>query len=930
MPDLGIGLRERMIPAPFLPPVLGRAAVVATDTSLVQEVSALSRTAADEAFVGRAVAVLQAFADAHAGHVQALTELHQQFLALQRTAETRIVAVSAAPRPLPRPVAPPLPIAATAPPKPGPKLSRAEIEALSSGARTISSVFGPAFARQDSHRYQLRIPTPPLTIIDRVTGIDGEPGSMKSGTLWAETDITADSWGLDPTGHVSRIVIGESSQGNVLLASWLGADLAHDGDHRYRLLDSDTVILGPLPRIGDTMCLAITLERQALIGGLRLFFFTAEIRVRGALRSRGRFSTGMFTDEELSRPEEVKWDATLDTRVLEGPFELPGGYDAPRSFSRDALKSIRDGRVFDGFGPGFERILTHVRTPGIAKDELFLLDQVQAFEPTGGPWGRGYLRATQILSPDDWFFASHFPGDPCLPGFLLVEGACQALSFYLTALGLTLARDGWRFEPLLDRHYVCKFRGQITPQATDLTYEVFVESLVAGPQPHVVADVICRIHGRTIFHARRIGLGLVPDWPMEQFRLNPYSETMRGRTGPLPALGGLAGYRNTGAAAAIVDGEVACDYPSILALAWGKAQEVLGSKRADYDGPLRWPRIPSPPFLFATRILRIDAEASVPRPGSQIESAYEIGADSWYFGQNGVETMPFAVLLEAALQPCGWFMFYVAPPGATLDRALRNLDGTGIFYEALPKGPAILRVEIELVSSANLGGTTLYTFKLRGYVDTRCICEVHTSFGIFPPEALIEQAGVPVTPDERIRIVSPGDFQLDLTSHPARYFSGSLRLPEDMLLMIQRVTALDPAGGRAGLGWIRGEKDVDPGEWFFKSHFFQDPVQPGSLGLEAFLQLLQVFMIERGLDAGVPDARFEPILLGRPMTWKYRGQVLPENKRILTEVEIGEIGRDEKGPFVIAQAWLWVDGIRIYHAMDIGMRIVSGSGVPSA
>jgi 3-hydroxymyristoyl/3-hydroxydecanoyl-(acyl carrier protein) dehydratase len=36
-----------------------------------------------------------------------------------------------------------------------------------------------------------------------------------------------------------------------------------------------------------------------------------------------------------------------------------------------------------------------------------------------------------------------------------------------------------------------------------------------------------------------------------------------------------------------------------------------------------------------------------------------------------------------------------------------------------------------------------------------------------------------------------------------------------------------------GLGWLRAEKDVDAGDWYFKAHFFQDPVQPGSLGVQA-------------------------------------------------------------------------------------------------
>ena len=63
--------------------------------------------------------------------------------------------------------------------------------------------------------------------------------------------------------------------------------------------------------------------------------------------------------------------------------------------------------------------------------------------------------------------------------------------------------------------------------------------------------------------------------------------------------------------------------------------------------------------------------------------------------------------------------------------------------------------------------------------------------------------------------------------------------------MMDRVEAFDPAGGPHGLGLIQGTKTVDPEEWFFKAHFYQDPVWPGSLGLEAMLQLLKVVAVER-------------------------------------------------------------------------------------
>jgi 3-hydroxymyristoyl/3-hydroxydecanoyl-(acyl carrier protein) dehydratase len=157
--------------------------------------------------------------------------------------------------------------------------------------------------------------------------------------------------------------------------------------------------------------------------------------------------------------------------------------------------------------------------------------------------------------------------------------------------------------------------------------------------------------------------------------------------------------------------------------------------------------------------------------------------------------------------------------------------------------------------------------------------------------------------------------------------SGTPRLASGKLLMIDRITARHAGGGARGLGWWRAEKVVDAGEWFFKAHFFQDPVQPGSLGIEALGQLLQVAMIDRGLGDGAgPGARFEPLALGRPMIWKYRGQVTPANRIITTEMELVEVGEDARGRYAIGNGALWVDGVRIYRVERMAMRIVSLPG----
>jgi 3-hydroxymyristoyl/3-hydroxydecanoyl-(acyl carrier protein) dehydratase len=127
----------------------------------------------------------------------------------------------------------------------------------------------------------------------------------------------------------------------------------------------------------------------------------------------------------------------------------------------------------------------------------------------------------------------------------------------------------------------------------------------------------------------------------------------------------------------------------------------------------------------------------------------------------------------------------------------------------------------------------------------------------------------------------------------------------------------------AGLGRLRAEKDIDAGAWYFKAHFFQDPVQPGSLGVQAMCQLLQFYAIERGLGAGSGDRlRFQPVLLEEPVTWKYRGQVTPRTRRVTVELEVVAVTEDDQGVRLIAEGWLWADDTRIYHVRRFGVGIV--------
>ncbi|WP_236644462.1 beta-ketoacyl synthase N-terminal-like domain-containing protein [Sorangium cellulosum] len=830
---------------------------------------------------------------------------------------------AAAPPPSPRPAAAPdLPAAAALAPR-GPRFSREQLEHLASGR--ISDVFGPLFARQDGYRRQVRMPMPPLLLADRVTGIDAEPGSMKLGTMWTETDVRWDSWYLHDGAMPAGIMI-ESGQADLLLISWLGADFENKGERVYRLLGCEITFYGGLPRPGDTLVYDIHVDGHAKHGDVRLFFFHYDCRIGGELRLKTRKGqAGFFTDEELANSGGVLWDADSAEHAATARLDPPRIACQKSAFDRADLLAFAAGDGAAAFGPGFERLSTHVRTPRISAPPMLFFDRVDAFDPAGGPWKRGYLRATLPITKDGWYFEGHFKDDPCMPGTLMFEGCFQALAFYMAAMGFTVDADGFRFEPVPEIPYLLRCRGQVVPTSRLLTYEVFVEEVHDGPQPTVFADFLCTVDGLKAFHARRVGLRLRPDWP-----LSSSPELLDGHVEPKPVArvpGSELGAPPAGGAAADAGG-FPFDYKSLLSCAWGRPSDAFGPLYRRFDEGRHVARLPGPPYHFMSRVLSVSSPMAAMKAGAKVEVEYDVPADAWYFDENASLTMPFAVVLEAALQTCGWLASY-AGCALSSEGALyfRNLDGKGTLRaEVLPDAGA-LRTTSQLTNISRSGGMIILAFRVECSVGATRVYDLETVFGFFPKAALATQIGIPPKPEEVAALDAPSEFEVDLRARPERYCGGELGLARPSLLMIDRIDGLWQGGGRKGLGRLRARRDVQPSEWFFKAHFLGDPVQPGSLGIEAMLQTIQFWMLHHDLHAGLRDPRFEPVMTGHEHSWRYRGQVLPSSRRVTVETDILEVGRDDRGPYVVAESYLWVDGLRIYGA-TLGVRIVDGAPPP--
>ncbi|MDP1554476.1 MAG: beta-ketoacyl synthase N-terminal-like domain-containing protein, partial [Hyphomonas sp.] len=398
-------------------------------------------------------------------------------------------------------------------------------EAVEASARgEMSAFFGNAFRAQDQYARQVRLPAPPLLLVDRITGIDAEAGVEGAGVIWTETDISADGWYM----HGGRVRPGpliECGQADLTLIGWMGADLKNQSERVYRLLGCEiTFHEGGLPLAGDTLKFQIEITQHATFAGVRMFFFQYDCTANGRpVFSVRQGQAGFFTDGELASGKGVAWDAETSpppTKVVT-PVDAARA-SVKRAFSETDVLAFRNGDAFACFGKGFELCAAQSFPAHLPAGKLNFFESVSAFDPAGGPWKRGYLRANSRVPTDAWFYEGHFHNDPCMPGTLMAEAAVQALEFYAAALGLTQERDGYLFEPVPGEtaKFIC--RGQVIPDKDhDITYEVFIDEVISGETPRIFASLLARSDGRKVFYCPRFGIQLRRNWPAPRISAAP-------------------------------------------------------------------------------------------------------------------------------------------------------------------------------------------------------------------------------------------------------------------------------------------------------------------------------------------------------------------------------------------------------------------------
>jgi PfaB family protein len=802
-----------------------------------------------------------------------------------------------------------IPPSKTAPYRPA--YSRDQCLEFASGS--AGRVLGPEFAIVDTYPARVRLPDEPLMLVDRILTIEGSKGTPGSGRIVTEHDVLPDAWYLDG-GHAPVCISVEAGQADLFLCAWLGIDLVVKGKRTYRLLDATVKFHRELPRPGETIRYEIEISKFLRQGETHLFLFSFKGYIGAdTLITMTDGCAGFFTEEEVANSGGI---ILADEDLLPVAGKKPAAWKSPvpmvkEQYDDRAVQALRTGDPGRCFGRLFSGITLpeSLRLPG---GRMKLIDRIPELDPEGGRYGLGIIRAEADIHPDDWFLTCHFVDDMVMPGTLMYECCAHTLRVFLQRMGWVTPKPGVFYEPVNGNEATLKCRGPVTPHTRKVVYEIEISEIGYNPQPYVIADAHMYADGQKIVYFKDMSMQMSG---IAREEIESFWADMTRTAEDLPSATGQP---------------IRFDRNHMREFAGGSPSTAFGAPYAPFDRNRFIARLPRPPYLMIDRVRSIEPRAWELKPAGWIEAEYDIPEDGWYFRADRNPAMPLAIILEVALQPCGWLAAYM---GSALksenDLRFRNLGGTAtLLREILPDaGTLTVRARLTQVSEAADMIIEHYDFDVRQ--SDGSFYSGNTYFGFFTSEALAQQEGI--RPAD-LQVYSPtpqeaehsqpeelADLAPQTPEDPQYDHASGLVLPAGAIRMIDRIDTYLPDGGHHGLGFVRGSKSVDPGEWFFKAHFYQDPVCPGSLGIESFIQLLKYLARKRW--PGLINSHRFALLTGKAQNWIYRGQILPQNRVVTVEASITG-SQDGPKPRIIADGYLQVDGLYIYKMENFGIELL--------
>ena len=806
----------------------------------------------------------------------------------------------------------------------------------------IANIFGPEYNIIDDYRRRTRLPTTEYLLVTRVTELDAEMGKFEPCSMTTEYDIPHGAW-YAVDGQIPWAVSVESGQCDLLLISYLGIDFDCKGDRVYRLLDCTLSFMDDIPMEGDTLRYEISINSFANQGGKLLFFFSYDCYVGDVLKVKMTGgAAGFFTDEELDagkgviQTEEEKADRANIAKKSFSPLL----HCDRNTFDEDAMLRVCTGDWAGVLGPQYDQGDLN-RGLVFSAPKMLMIERITELDPNGGSWGLGLIVGEKTLAPDHWYFPCHFKNDEVMAGSLMSDGCGQLLRFFTMWLGLQTATTSARFQPIPGDGQQVRCRGQVTPQHGTLIYRMEVTEIGMKPYPYAKANVDIILNGKVVVDFRNLGLYYKDgygDGAAQIDGLTPAAHALAGINGNRvphyspglyePRMPPFQPFANDARDINTVSDTLPYTWYHFNEFATGRVANCFGEEFSVYDDRTP-PRTPNADLQLTTRVTEIVGERHNFKKNAHVVAEFDVPEDAWFYTNNSVESMmPYSIIMEIALQPCGFISAWV---GTTLkfpetDLFFRNLDGNGTLLKEIDlRGKTIVNTST-LLSTTAASNTIIQSFTFEMTVDGEPFYVGTAVFGYFIKDQLTHQLGLDngaITQGwHRENQISDEEIHTVVLNTPEardRYFEVNTTKPHYHLagpqLDFVDIIRIVEHGGKAKKGYIYAERTVDVDDWFFACHFHQDPVMPGSLGVEAMFQILQVFALHQGFGDGMNNPRFNHVL--DQIKWKYRGQITTVNKQMSLDLHITKIEKSDRRVTLTADGNLSKDGLRIYEVSNL-------------
>lgn len=616
---------------------------------------------------------------------------------------------------------------------------------------------------------------------------------------------------------------------------------------------------------------------------------------------------GIFSDEELEQGQGIvltESEARKREQIQKQQF-TPLLTCSKASFKREDILHLVRGNKKACFDEKYQQpgLNPSLRLP---PEKLLMLDDVIAIDTEGGIAGLGLAIGSKEITPEDWYFACHFRNDPTLPGNLMIEGCIQLVQFYCLYLGLqTLTKDA-RFQIIPGKTQIARFRGQVTPQTGNLMYQMEVLEIGLSPQPYIIANVDVIFGGKTIAAIKNIGVKLA-EKPVLLKKSVPQSKPK----------------------------SVLFNEEQLKQFAKGSVSACLGSEFSIYDDR-QCVRLPNGDFQLVSRVLDIKGKRHELQKPSEIITEFDVKPDAWFYQHNAYPTLPYCTYIEIAGQPCIFLGVYM---GATLlspddDLHFRNLDGQGTILKEIDLRNKTITDKVRLISTTAIQGAIIQKFEFELACEGEIFYQGNMVFGDFSTAVLANQVGLdggkrlkPWYKDRELSKLKLTQIALKNPNWREKLYQINpskphYHLSEKYLDFLDEVMIIEE-GGNYQEGYIYGTKLISSNDWYFPFHFYQDPVMPGALGIESIIQAMQTYALHLDLGKTLKNPRFAQAI-NHQITWKYRGQITPENNLMSLEVHISKIQIESEKITIIGDASLWKEDLRIYEIKDLALCLVEG------